>query len=238
MSGIKETLRHALERQQSHWFLVTNDILAAVTLLSVVAIVLETVESLASYEHVFRVIEYGAVVLFTAEYVGRVFIAQRKLGYVFSFFGIIDLLAIAPTYLSLANLTFLKTARVFRILRFLRIVRIAKLARIQHTQKKDTGGLYLLNMQIYGTALLGAVLVLGGALYLAEGQQDFAKDMPSAMWWTFKIIVGGLGSYAPTTTVGVVLLVATRFVGLILFGLLVGLLGTLMRKTLIGSEKD
>lgn len=224
------------ENTNSRFFALGNDVLALATLASVLAIVLETVESLAQYHAIFKAIEYTTVTLFTAEYVLRLWIAKRKLDYICSFFGLIDLLAIIPTYLGIGNLTFLKTSRALRILRFLRMIRLAKLARMRRTDAAQS--LYSLNIQIYGLALFIALLVLGTLLFIFEGNQSYAKDIPSGMYWAFKIILGGIPYAQPATTIGTVLLIAGRFTSMILLGLMLSLVGTMTRKILTGSEKD
>ena len=81
-------------------------------------------------------------------------IRKIPIKYIFSFLGVVDLLAIAPTFLGLTNLTFLKSVRMLRILRFLRMGRLAKIARIggkKHDLKdlEDYSSIYKMNIQIY-----------------------------------------------------------------------------------------
>ena len=230
------TFEEALENPKSKFFVLTNDILALATVISVLAIVLETVTSFASYHNVFKIVEYAVTVLFTLEYVLRFHMAKHKISYVFSFFGIIDLLAILPTYLGLGNFTFLKTTRSLRIIRLLRIVRLTKLAKLK--KKDGTSSLYALNIQIYAITLITAMLVLGTLFYIFEGHQVYAKDIPSGMYWVFKAIIGGMSYPQPVTTGGTVVLILVRFCSMILLGLMLSLVGTILRKLLIGSEKD
>ncbi len=234
--GKIEIFEEALENPKARFFGITNDFLAFTTILSVLAIVLETVHSLAQYHIIFKTVEYAATALFTIEYLARLHHAQYKIKYVFSFFGIIDLLAIIPTYLGLGNFTFLKTARSLRIIRLLRIVRLSKLAKLK--KKEGTSSLYTLNIQIYAITLVTAMLVLGTLLYIFEGYQTYAKDIPSSMYWVFKAIIGGMSYSQPETTGGTVVLIFVRFCSMILLGLMLSLVGTIMRKLLIGSEKD
>lgn len=235
--NLRAAVRKAFDDPNSQLFAVVNDMFAFATLVSVAAIILESVHALAPYETIFKTIEYLTVSLFTIEYAGRFLVAKSKPGYIFSFFGIIDILAIIPTYLGLANLTFLKTARSLRILRFLRMLRLAKLARLG--EKPGTPqSLYRLNIQIYAVALTTALLVLGSLLFLFEGHQPYAKDLPTSIFWAFKAVLGGLPYQQPETTAGIVVLVLARFASMILLGLMLGLVGTLTRKALIGSEKD
>ena len=155
----------------------------------------------------------------------------------FSFFGIIDLIAIIPTLLGIGNLTFLKSARALRILRFLRMVRLAKLAKIPK-KNMDPDSIYALNIEIYILALLASLLVLGTTLFFFEGGKEYAKDIPSGMYWAFKVILGGMSFEQPNTLPGTIILIIARFVSLILLGLILNLIGTVMRKVLIGTETD
>lgn len=223
-----------LEREDSRWFAAANDILAIATVVSVASIALETVPSLAHYHGVFAAIEWSTVTLFAVEYAARLWVAKPKTSYIFSFFGIVDMLAIAPTLLGLGNFTFLKTARAVRIIRFLRMLRLVKLARAP----KKTGGssVWMFNLQIYAVAVLIAVVGIGVAFFILE--PGVAPHIPAGMYWAFTLIVGGVPHDPPTTSAGTVVLVATRFVSMIFFGMLIGLVGTVMRKVLIGSVQD
>ncbi len=232
---LRTRLRKHLDDPKSKSFALVNDVLAIATIVSVLALVLETVPALNIYQRVFTVIEFGTVVLFSAEYLGRLYAAKSRIRYVFSFYGIIDLLAILPSFIGLANLTFLKATRALRILRFLRILRLAKLARIK---KDGTDSIYVLNIQIYLTALGSALLLLGSLFYILETGHPLAASIPSAMYWVFLVILGGIPYEQPHTELGQALLIMTRFLSLILLGLLVSLTATMMRKALIGSEKD
>lgn len=234
--GTLGSFEDSLENPKSRFFGITNDVLATTTVVSVLALVLETVPALQIYTLAFTIIEYGATAIFTVEYLARIHSAKRKSKYIFSFFGIIDVLAIIPTYLGLGNFTFLKTTRALRIVRLLRMVRLAKLSKLR--KKDGSSSLYALNIQIYAITLITAVLILGTLFYIFEGHQAYAQDIPTAMFWVFKAIIGGVTYPQPVTQGGVVVLILTRFCSMILLGLMLSLVGTLMRKLLIGSEKD
>ena len=223
--------------QDSPFFGVANNFLAFATLVSIIAIVLETVSALKEYHSFFKGIEYATTALFTVEYCARLWLSKSKFSYVFSFFGLVDLLAIIPTYLGIANLTFLKATRALRILRLLRMVRLAKLA----DSKKDLPkpeSVYVMNVEIYGVALLLSLLILGSLLYITEGHAEYAKDIPAGMYWAFKVILGGMPYQQPESLPGILVLILGRFVSLVLLGLMLSLMGTVIRKLLIGTEGD
>ncbi|MBY0111097.1 ion transporter [Patescibacteria group bacterium] len=229
-------LRNALENPQSRLFIIVNDFLAFLTIASVLALVLETVPSLSEYHAIFKAIEWISVVCFLTEYGARVYIARAKFRYIFSFFGIIDLLAILPSLLALGNFTFLKTTRALRILRLLRMIRLAKVARIE--QHHGERSLYIVNIQIYFVAMLIALLLLGTLLYIFEGAGSSAHDIPSGMFWSLLIILGDVPYSEPATEAGKAVMILGRFVGLLLLGLLVGLMSPLLRKVLIGTKRE
>jgi voltage-gated potassium channel len=216
-------------------FRFVNHFLAITTLVSVAVVALETVTSLAPYQLVFTSLEYGAVAIFTLEYIARIIVAKKPLAYIFSFFGIIDLVAIMPTYLGLSNLTFLKATRIVRIIRLLRMIRIAKFAEIEN-EEKTASSLYSLNLTIYFVAITAVTLILGACFYIFEEQT--AADIPAGMYWALRVILGGISYPQPVSTGGIITLIMARFTSMILLGMMLSLVGTILRKALIGAEKD
>ncbi len=215
-----------------------NTVLAIMTVVSVAAIALETVASIHnSYALYFFIIEWAAVVLFSAEYITRLFTNKKPLRYVFSFFGIIDLVAILPSILGLSNLTFLKSARTIRIIRLLRMARLAKVSRAKD-KEKAAKSVYKINLEIYFITLTLAVLILGSLFYTFEHGVKDGKDIPSGMYWALRAILGGVSYPQPTTLGGTATLILARFTSMILLGMMMSLVGTMIRKLLIGSEKD
>lgn len=211
--------------------------LAIATILAVLLVALETVPSLAPYLPYFILAEYVLVAVFSIEYLVRIYQAPSKLKYIFSFFGLIDLIAILPSLFGFANLTFLKAGRAVRIIRLLRILRLAKLAK---SGKKDVApqSVYLYNIEIYVAAITVATLILGSLFYIFENHQAAGSSIPLGMYWSLKAILGSMTYPQPETIGGSITLVLTRLTSLILLGLLINLAGTILRKLLTGSEKD
>lgn len=226
----------ALERPRNKYFLPANYALGVVTVISVLAVILETVSELAAYHTLFITVEYIAVAIFLAEYIVRVAGSKKPFGYIFSFFGIIDFLAILPTFLGLTNLTFLKTARTVRVLRTLRTLRLLKVARFSD-KKAGSQAVLGINFEIYAVLLLAVVTILGTSFYVFESHGN-AKSIPDGMWWVFQVMIGDRRHPFPETIGGDVTMVMVRFAALISFGLTIGIIGAIMRKTLTGSAKD
>lgn len=238
MSIIRAKIDTAFHDYKSKTFYWMNDFLALVTIVSIIAIVLETVPYLENYHYIFDSIEYATVAIFTLEYLARILVAKNKLKYVFSFFGIIDLLSILPTFLKIGNLTFLKSTRVLRILRFLRMIRLAKILRLKRKKRRDLeehSQVYRLNIQIYFLALASAIVIFGSIIYILEGQYQEFSSIPLGMLWATKTILGGVFQEVPHTVLGNVTIIFARFVGLVLFGLLINVVGRGINKILFGT---
>lgn len=215
-------------------FFAVNDFFALLTIVSVAVVVLETVPSLGAYQSWFTVIEWISVVLFTFEYIARTIATKPSLKYTFSFFGIVDLLAVLPSFFGAGNLTFLKAARALRIIRLLRLIRTT--AMHNHSKEEDFNPV-LLNVMIYFAALMMALLTFGTLMYLIENSSSAFLSIPAGMWWSLKVFLGSVPVDLPATSFGAALHVLTRFTGMLLLGLLLGVVGNIFRAMLGDEEK-
>lgn len=214
-------------------FFIVNDFFAFLTIVSVIAVVLETVPAMQQYASIFVIIEWTVAILFTVEYLARLVATKPSYKYIFSFFGVIDLVSILPTFLGLGNLTFLKSARALRIIRLLRLIRASALR--SHKKDEDYNPIAF-NVLIYFSTLLLALLIFGTLMYLVEGGEMF-YSIPAGMWWSLKVFMAGVPVEAPLTAAGDALFVLTRFSGLLLLGLLIGVVGNVFRLLLDSPAK-
>lgn len=231
-AGIKKLLTDTHHR---HYFLV-SDLLAVTTIISIVSIVLETVPALAHLKGWFDFIEWTTVAIFSVEYISRFYIAPKKVSYVFSLYGIIDLISIAPTYLGLGNLTFLKSARVVRLMRLLRLLRVSKMKHLRGHDVDEHLSFYAINALLFLTVLISALLLAGILIYLVEGTEIAFQSIPHGMWWAFRIFTGDQTFDRVTTDVGQVVYIFTRLIGLTVFGVLIGVLGNVVRNGIFGGK--
>jgi len=237
---VRRFLQRAFYNHTTTTYRYVNDFFALLTIISIVGIVLETVASLQQYHRVFLVIEYVTVFLFVLEYIGRIMATRTPLKYIVSFFGMIDLFAILPTLAGLGNFTFLKSARILRIIRFLRMLRLAKIARIHgvaddhdaHSKEK----FFALTVQIYFMTFMSAVTIGGALMWFVEGARDVFSNIPFAMLWSAKVLLGGTPQASPDTISGEIIVIFLRFVGLVLFGLLINIIGGGVKKLLFGDD--
>jgi voltage-gated potassium channel len=233
---LKKRIETVFEDPHNPYFSITNDVFAVATIISVLVIVFETVPSLAHYHNAFLTIEWVTVVLFTLEYCARLWIAKPKRAYYLSFFGIIDLVAILPSFIGIGNFTFLKSARVVRIIRFLRVVRLAKLSRIRVKDAEETFGILGFNIAIYGFALMFIMLLIGVLLHVFVNGDGHYWSIPSGMYWAFSVFLGGLPAPIPPGTAGTTIFIIAKFCGMALFGLLVGIVGKMFNDWLLGKK--
>lgn len=232
---MKKSISRALTDSSTRTYRVVSNFLALLTIVSIVSLVLETVPALEQYNSVFLIIEWFAVIVFTFEYIGRLVVSKPKWKYSLSFFGIVDLVAILPTFLGLGNFTFLKSARAFRIIRLLRIMRLAKVSRAG-AMTDENMSVMSFNVIIYFATLLTALLISGTAMYIIEPQLSAFSSIPAGMWWSLKVFMAGIPVDAPQTGLGEIFYVLTRFVGLLLLGLLVGVVGNVFRVLMMGRK--
>ncbi|EMS32841.1 Potassium voltage-gated channel subfamily KQT [Mariniradius saccharolyticus AK6] len=174
-------------------------------LLSVLVAILDSEPWLhARYKREFYFLEWAFTILFTIEYILRLYLSSRKLGYIFSFYGMVDLLAILPTYLSifLANTQFLV---VIRALRLLRVVRILKLGRyvkeaeiLKSALRKSRA-----KIQIFIGTVLTIVLITGTLMFIVEGPESGFTSIGVSMYWAIVTLTTvGYGDITPITPIG------------------------------------
>ncbi len=174
-------------------------------IVSIVVVMLDSIKKYNSqYAHLFDVLEWSFTILFTLEYILRLISIQKPWRYVFSFLGIIDLLAIIPSYLSIffvgAN-----SLLVLRALRFLRVFRIFKLthflSEIQFLKIAIVGSLK--KISIFMLVVLSLVIILGSVMYLVEKGRNGFDSIPDSIYWAIVTITTvGYGDISPITPLG------------------------------------
>ena len=185
------------------WF---DIVLLIFIILSVVTVMLESIDSVAQkYEDFFFTVEWIFTIFFTCEYILRLYCVHKPIKYATSFFGIIDLLAIIPTYLSffVPDTHFLI---VIRALRLMRVFRIFKLANFLSESKFIMDSLKASRQKIFVflTFVFLMTIIIGSVMYLIEGGTNEAfSSIPRSIYWAIVTMTTvGYGDITPATTTG------------------------------------
>ena len=172
--------------------------------LSVVVVMLESVKSIqAEHAALLRTLEWIFTALFTIEYIARLLSVRRPWQYAWSFYGVIDLIAILPSFIYL--FTSANYVMVIRVLRLLRVFRVLKLAHF--LEETDTLVTALRasrrKIMVFIFTVLAVVFVMGTIMYLIEGETNGFSSIPYGIYWAIVTLTTvGYGDITPHTVVG------------------------------------
>ncbi len=216
MTGIRARIHEIIFKTDTPAGKIFDIALLVAIVLSVAAVLLESVSGIRQrYGTALRAVEWFFTLLFTGEYLLRLACVGRPLRYARSFFGIVDLLAIAPTYLglfiagahSLIVIRALRLLRVFRVLKLAHFVgeaRTLRLALRESTRK----------IIIFLGTVLTLVLIVGALMYLIEGEKHGFTSIPQSVYWAIVTMTTvGYGDIAPQTVIGKMLASAVMIMG-------------------------
>lgn len=142
---------------------------------SCAALALESVQTLADrYAAVFDWLEWFTVIFFTVDAVANIAFAPRPVRYIFSFWGFIDIISVAPSYLMLLNLTAVRGTKIIRLLRVARVLRVLKLAKAaadeaEGAERHETNPI-LANLKIYCIIFFAVLMISSTSMYYFEGR--------------------------------------------------------------------
>lgn len=193
-----------------------DEILILTILLSIIVVMLDSVSNIAAlYGGLLHSLEWIFTILFTVEYILRLICVGRPARYATSFFGIIDLMAILPTYISLILpgsqyllvIRGLRLLRVFRVLKFVQYIGEADLLirALRASQRK---------IILFQFTVLTLVVILGSLMYVIEGAESGFTSIPRSIYWAIiTITTVGYGDIVPETNLGQALASVIMLIG-------------------------
>ena len=185
-------------------------------LLSLLVLLLDSVSSISrEWSDTFHFLEYGFTGLFTIEYLIRLWCSPKPTAYAKSFYGVIDVLAILPTYLTIIfpSASFMT---VIRLIRVLRIFRILKLVRYLQDSNILLRSLLMSRRKIFifFSAVAILVTIFGALLYVIEGPEHGFTSIPQSIYWAIVTITTvGYGDLVPQTGLGKAVAAITMLLG-------------------------
>lgn len=211
----------------------TFDLLLILTiLLSTLAVMLESMQVVRqNWSQEIRIAEWLFTILFTIEYILRLMTVKRPLRYATSFFGVVDLMAVLPTYISLV----LPGAQYLLVLRFLRILRVFRVLKLALYLKEGEIILRALRasqrkITVFLFGVLSAILILGSLMYMIEGEANGFTSIPKSIYWAIVTMTTvGYGDIAPQTTVGQFLAACMMILGYAIIAVPTGIVSVEMR---------
>jgi len=207
-------------------------ILISSILISVLIVMLDSVSIYSEkYEYIFNYLEWIFTILFTIEYCLRIYCIRRAGSYIFSFFGIIDFLALVPTYLELI----LPGANVFSVIRVLRVLRVFRILKL--VQFMGEANLLIRAMKssrrkifVFLFFVINLVIILGSIMYLVEGEASGFDSIPRSIYWAIVTLTTvGYGDISPSTNLGQFFAAVIMIMGYVIIAVPTGIVATEMR---------
>ena len=184
------------------WF----DILLIVTIIvSVFIVMVDSVQSIRSiYGHWLNISEWVVTILFTIEFILRLYCSPKPFKYTVSFFGIVDILSIIPTYLSLfiPGTHYLTVVRVLRVLRVFRILKFIQYIDESRTLIRSIRQSFR-KIVLFISAVITIAIILGSIMYVVEGEINGFTSIPISIYWAIVTLTTvGYGDISPVTDIG------------------------------------
>lgn len=215
MSNLRALFRATVETIETKSGRAFDTVIQSLIVLSLTSYALETLPNLNN-DQIFtlKIIELTCIAIFTVEYVLRIWVAEKPTKYIFSFYGLIDLAAIAPFYISTGL-----DLRSLRAVRLLRILRVLKLVRFNEAIKRIDVAFDLAKAELalFVAASMVVIYLAGVGIYHFENeaQPDLFSSIPDSLWWAIVTLTTvGYGDMYPITAGGRFFTTIILFVGL------------------------
>ncbi len=236
---MKDTIKNIVEYNDNK---LSKSFALFIQLLIVLSVITFSVETLPNLKPqtkaILNSIEVFCVVVFTAEYLARIYVADNKPKFVFSFFGLIDLFAILPFYLS-----FGLDLRSLRVLRMFRLFRLLKLVRYNRAMRHFAKAMLLAKEQII--LFMGVTLVLiyfaaiGIYYFENEAQPEHFSSIFDSLWWSIVTLTTvGYGDVYPITVGGRIFTFFILLIGLGIVAIPTGIISSSLTKVVEPDSEE
>ena len=229
----KESLREIIFGYRTRSGKIFDIALLALIIISVIGVMLDSDKNIHQrYGDVLLTAEWIFTIIFTIEYILRIYCCRSKRKYVFSTMGIIDLLSIIPTYLMVfyAPIGFLIDIRIMRLIRIFRIFQLSKYLRSGHTMQIALRSsrpkiiVFILSISLI-------VIILGTLMYIVEEQQNGFDNIPKSIYWAVVTLTTvGYGDVVPITTLGKTISVFIMMLGYAIIAVPTGIVSAELSK--------
>jgi len=233
-NSIKHKLHVIIQEADTPMGKAFDIILLLAILASVLVVMLDSVASIhQKLSSIFYYLEWIFTVFFTIEYFLRIFITKNPFkNYVFSFYGVIDFLAILPTYLSLvvSGTHYMMVIRIFRLLRVFRILKLGRYVSATEVLKQS-----LINSRhkiaVFLEIIVSIVVIMGSIMYIIEGPENGFTSIPRGIYWSIVTLTTvGYGDIAPATVIGQFIASAIMIMGYAIIAVPTGIVSSEMIK--------
>jgi voltage-gated potassium channel len=236
---MKNKLRNIIEDNTSKSGKIFDYFIQLLILLSLVSFAVETLpNNTENMRAVLKFIEVFCVMVFTVEYILRIYVSEKPLKYIFSFYGIIDLLAILPFYIrSYVDLRAVRTFRVFRVFRTLKLIRYNRALNRFHIPAKIVKDEIVLFFIV--TGILIFLSATGIYFFESEAQPEVFSSIFHSLWWSIVTLTTvGYGDVYPITLGGRVFTFFVLIIGVGIVTIPAGLVATALSKAREIEDED
>lgn len=236
---MKDTIKNVIDSTETRAGRIFSILIQILILISVVTFSMETLPNLEPETRLqLRYIEIFTVLVFTIEYILRIYIADKKFKFIFSFFGLIDFLAILPFYLAIGI-----DLRSLRALRFLRLFRIFKLVRYNRAMNQFSRAIKSAKEQIFLFIFITLILIYFAAVgiyyFENEAQPEHFSSIFDSLWWAIiTLTTVGYGDVYPVTVGGKVFTFIILMIGLGIVAIPTGIISSALTNSVDKSEKE
>ena len=207
MNKVKSKIHEIIFEADTPMGKLFSILLLIMILLSVTVVMLESVEPYRlKWAWLFDILEWFFTILFSFEYILRIYSVKNPLKYIFSFYGIIDLLSLIPSYIGLGlganNISSIKNIRTIRLIRIFRILKLIRYVKEAASLKKA----FIASKQriiIFLFIVVSIAILMGTIIYMLEDPKDGFTSIPRSIYWAIVTLTTvGYGDIAPQTPIG------------------------------------